>query len=979
MEKILSSFKGRSTRMFIRRYVVFIGFSFLFTPVVASCPEGSTATDTHYFGEVCVGSNLTCSSYCNCTGSIQRPFDWDIGDEIAVDLECSTEETGGYFTVETVPPNPSDGVIFAYMNVWCDFDPTIFIIQYSGGYLAPFEPLTFLTTTLEDGYTGDPLYLGGFSAFLKSTDKMLLCSLTDKPSIKIYGEIKYGLHLYGPDNCDYSVSDYEDLGEIGKIKLTINGLEGYCDDQKGASAVGQSKSKCSTGSNRNAYNSDGIGCSSCSSQGLDTGKSIAIGDYNGLVTSRQDTTLNFYGSVIHLYNEPIINYRGFWLRPNSSLNSWKTLEGPQYDENESGEITKMHFTIGSQENYKYYYEITGEWISQAQARQESRGQIPLLYVLDEADNTKFSYSYVDNSKVTITEYQGGQPYNYIVYEGGVNSQDPEDTLKRIWYGRNINDFQPSGQTPSGGRYLDIQADIQPRSGISMLKQVSSCSSCGGSSEYKPARSNQKEDSEERLVASNYLLKNIKNSESDVLVTYSYDLQDRETESWLGDKTHLVKKVKYPEKEGEGTSDWSWNNDEKIVKKYVNNNEYRALVYTYDDTGKVTSYKEYHDVQSTEYPIGSYSETKNEYLKDSSDNITKMITILPMGNVITKCYALCYDDDYVYEVKITKEQRGDIVLLRYEYEDGKPGIPLKRSINESGATTDFTYQFDYSRDVANLTTQIDPAPNVFGKSDGCHDRLTSQYQYDDKDQVTKEWQCYYDNEDTYENIPVGPTTNYTYDQFGNLTFQARGNLTHYYQYNEYNEATKTYDYDSSNQETRNIRRTLYSDTGALSAEAVYLSYTNDTTNAAVSATLYTYNNDGWLTTKQTANEKASFTFSGEAGSITWVSEVYQYDSYGRRTAIIADATGEALTTQYEYNNQNEIVKVIQPDQHFTETIRDGRGLVASVINGSPSEVQATTQYFYDLNGNLTKQIDPSGVTEIYAYDSMDRKTKTHQVK
>ena len=97
----------------------------------------------------------------------------------------------------------------------------------------------------------------------------------------------------------------------------------------------------------------------------------------------------------------------------------------------------------------------------------------------------------------------------------------------------------------------------------------------------------------------------------------------------------------------------------------------------------------------------------------------------------------------------------------------------------------------------------------------------------------------------------------------------------------------------------------------------------------------------------------------------------------KTAVVADAGGQDLTTSYEYNNQSEVTKVTGPDGRFVITNRDGRGLVVHTITGIDSTEKATTSYSYDLDGNLLKKVDPMGVTEIYQYDGFGRVTRVRQ--
>jgi YD repeat-containing protein len=48
-----------------------------------------------------------------------------------------------------------------------------------------------------------------------------------------------------------------------------------------------------------------------------------------------------------------------------------------------------------------------------------------------------------------------------------------------------------------------------------------------------------------------------------------------------------------------------------------------------------------------------------------------------------------------------------------------------------------------------------------------------------------------------------------------------------------------------------------------------------------------------------------------------------------------------------------------------------------IQGKGEDELAETIFYYDLNGNLIKQIDPMGVATYYVYDEFDRLVKTRQ--
>ena len=134
--------------------------------------------------------------------------------------------------------------------------------------------------------------------------------------------------------------------------------------------------------------------------------------------------------------------------------------------------------------------------------------------------------------------------------------------------------------------------------------------------------------------------------------------------------------------------------------------------------------------------------------------------------------------------------------------------------------------------------------------------------------------------------------------------------------------------------------------------------------------------------------------------------YTYDTLGRKkTATIwrrtsaTDATLIPLTTAYDYDSLDRVIKVIDTLGNYLETIYDGNGKVYQV-KGSFKKPDATfdtriistrqydaadrlisekdiynneTLYAYDEAGNLIKTTDPNGHITLFEYDAMNRRT------
>ncbi len=349
----------------------------------------------------------------------------------------------------------------------------------------------------------------------------------------------------------------------------------------------------------------------------------------------------------------------------------------------------------------------------------------------------------------------------------------------------------------------------------------------------------------------------------------------------------------------------------------------------------------------------YSRIAYQYYSDSG-HITKKVETLPLGNRVISLYGGS-GDGYQVTKRYRENTAGTKTIVEAEYDyttaivNGATKYLVSWSKSAAGGTTDYTYT-DWD-----VQQREDPNPDASPYGIG---RLTTNYSYDSSGRVTEE-------------IIDGDrdiTTKYHYDYAGNLVTQINGYdssdaATTVYQYNAYNEVTMVTD------PRGNLRETEYANTGAIAAEYVY---DEGSSTNVIAATTYDYDN-AWLVTKKVAVSDQAW---AREGTPTWVTTLYQYDTYGRQTAVIADLGGKNLTTSYEYDNQSAVTKVTVPDGSSTTTIRDGRGLVSMTISTANSN-SSTTNYYYDLSGNLIKKKDPEGVCEYYEYDDFDRRTRSRR--
>ena len=116
---------------------------------------------------------------------------------------------------------------------------------------------------------------------------------------------------------------------------------------------------------------------------------------------------------------------------------------------------------------------------------------------------------------------------------------------------------------------------------------------------------------------------------------------------------------------------------------------------------------------------------------------------------------------------------------------------------------------------------------------------------------------------------------------------------------------------------------------------------------------------------------SFFFAIAGFPNTWIWTEYEYDLWGNKTKVIEDVNGLALVTTYEYNHQGEVIKVTLPNGKWTETVRDGRGLVVETNIGYGETTVETTEICYDDNGNLELQVTENDAWTKHEYDDFDR--------
>ena len=339
----------------------------------------------------------------------------------------------------------------------------------------------------------------------------------------------------------------------------------------------------------------------------------------------------------------------------------------------------------------------------------------------------------------------------------------------------------------------------------------------------------------------------------------------------------------------------------------------------------------------------------------------------LGRLIAVIDSLGNRTTYQYDElgRVVRETDGNNHATTYEYDV----LGRKTSqLDALGNKTSFTYdavgnqlsqidgnnhQTQFVYDVLNKLVETKFADNTILKSS--YDVLgrkiietdqqgkTTQYEYDPQGNLTAVIDA------------LNQKTTYSYDKFGNLIAQTDAN----------NNST-SYEYDALN---RRVASTLplgqrattnYDTVGNILSKTDFnnhtINYQYDTVNQLVKEQLsdgtfitYTHTPTGKLATTKDAFGTTTYTYDGKDRLLSLTNPdnqqiAYSYDGVDNRTSI----TTPTGTTTYSYDGTNRLSTVTDPNQQLT-------------------------RYSYDKVGNLVKTELPNSVTEIRAYDPLNRLT------
>ena len=393
----------------------------------------------------------------------------------------------------------------------------------------------------------------------------------------------------------------------------------------------------------------------------------------------------------------------------------------------------------------------------------------------------------------------------------------------------------------------------------------------------------------------------------------------------------------------------------------------GFTYVIDQTLGATSVKDPSGNSLTINAAGITSSSgKNVvFTRDSLKRISKITD--PAGHTLTYTYSAAGD------LASFTDAVGNVTTFSYD-----PTHLLTNIINPAGVqairnTYDSTGRLISTTDASGHTTAFTQALGT--NQETVQDRLgnSTTYVYDQDGNiiqtadalgnVTSATYDANDNQLTSTNA-LGKTTTYTYDAFGNRTSQTDplGNKTTT-TYNALREPlTVTDALGHVSTETYDGSGNLLSDKDALG-----------------NATTYTYNAQGLpLTGKDPLGNTTSFLYDAN-GNMTRQTDAlgnvssFTYDANGNKltqmvTRTKADGTKETLTTLYQYDASNRLLKTTYPDGTSTQLVYNSIGKLSDRVDALGHK----THYDYDANGRLVKTTYADGTTEAASYDAEDRR-------
>ena len=407
----------------------------------------------------------------------------------------------------------------------------------------------------------------------------------------------------------------------------------------------------------------------------------------------------------------------------------------------------------------------------------------------------------------------------------------------------------------------------------------------------------------------------------------------------------------------------------IERRYTASNVCCVIQYDYEDESltNIIQKTEYENTgTSTSMPTGDSYITTYE----SDDPNETYITYYPngkradyqryeYGNLIESYVIDCVTDANSMKEEYTYTDVDNVDLYSICYQ---PNWRLESHTNARGGIA----EYDYIKQNGSWVLEKQTDPNtVAGKQE-------ISYIYDDARRVIREQRKLDDQRNLVTTYEYNSTT-------GFLDSMTINGATTSYKYNAFGQLIRQNNPDGV------MAGQSYGLGGELVSEFVIEEHSDpnltDTSLNLISQTRYTYTDDGQIELIGQYMSDTSFSYQSDMTTNpgNWTVTKHEYYGNGQKKKTIEDyGTGRTnLTTEYFYDYQGEIEKVLYPTGKWVKTTRDGRGLVILEETGYESDtVVLQTAYGYNDNGNLSWQSNPDGSYFVYTYDNYDHLKRTY---
>lgn len=365
-------------------------------------------------------------------------------------------------------------------------------------------------------------------------------------------------------------------------------------------------------------------------------------------------------------------------------------------------------------------------------------------------------------------------------------------------------------------------------------------------------------------------------------------------------------------------------------------ENRTVEYGYDDQGNLTSVTD---------PLGNTT----QYAYDENNKLTS-VEDRESSNIVTNTYLA------TSSAKLASHTDASGLTTRYAYHESNRTVVATDSANPSRANT---IKYDTR---ARILQDIDAYGNAF----------TYTYATESAPLTTR---------DKNNNL----ITN-TYDSNGNLTSTTNAdNKTMNFQYDNKNNVTRVSDgryspakiseffYDSDG----NLE--IASESGRLRLFSYYANgLTSGSWDPLNNLTFWSYDAFGNKSTETNPNNKTRYFYSDTLGRRFWQTDessksaAFSYDDNNNLTGKWdAVGTNEEKYTGYQYDGENRLSRITQPNGAYTQLAYNESGSLTEVSE----PLGATTIYSYDQYQNLTSRLNALNKNTSYEYDKVNRRTET----